>query len=219
MDCVRLVKTQLPKNTPIIQTVFNPLSQAKNLVGKNNLVTHMRLYPDLVKNALRVITDTTINFLTALNPLGIDGIFYAVQHAQAGLLSKAEFEEFSLPYDLEILDLCRQYWLNMLHIHGENIYFDKISKYPCHVFNWHDQETSPDLTTAKLQVSGAVCGGFRQWESLVNGTPEDITREAKKAISTTHGESFILGTGCVLPITAPLQISLQLERLLKWLTQ
>jgi uroporphyrinogen decarboxylase len=203
LECIRLVKEQLPKNTPIIQTVFNPLSQAKNLVGKNNLVTHLRLYPELVKNALRIITDSTINFLQLLAPLGIDGIFYALQHAQAGLLSIKEFEEFSLPYDLEILGYCKDYWLNVLHIHGESIYFDKITSYPCQVFNWHDQQTSPDLPTAKLKVSGAVCGGLRQWETLVNGTPKDVAEEAKKGIEATSGKRFILGTGCVLPITAP----------------
>lgn len=203
MECIRFVKDQLSKNTPIIQTVFNPLSQAKNLVGKNNLVTHIRLYPELVKNALRIITDSTINFLHSMAPLGIDGIFYALQHAQAGLLSIKEFEEFSLPYDLEILGYCKDYWLNILHIHGENIYFDKITSYPCQVFNWHDQQTSPDLATAKLKVSGAVCGGLRQWETLVNGTPKDVAEEAKIAIEATSGKRFILGTGCVLPITSP----------------
>jgi len=203
LECIRFVKDQLPKNTPIIQTVFNPLSQAKNLVGKNNLVTHIRLYPELVKNALRIITDSTINFLQSMAPLGIDGIFYALQHAQAGLLSIKEFEEFSLPYDLEILGYCKGYWLNVLHIHGENIYFDKISSYPCQVFNWHDQQTSPDLATAKLKISGAVCGGLRQWETLVNGTPKDVAEEAKIAFEATSGKRFILGTGCVLPITSP----------------
>jgi uroporphyrinogen decarboxylase len=203
LDCIGLIKAHLPSNTPIIQTIFNPLSQAKNLVGKNNLVTHIRLYPDLLKIALRNITDTTLNFLKAMAPLDIDGIFYAVQHAQANLLSKSEFHEFSLPYDLEILDYCKEYWLNLLHVHGENIYFDKIKGYPCQVFNWHDQQTAPDLATAKSMVSGAVCGGLRQWDTLVNGTPKDVVEEANKAIKATHGERFILGTGCVLPITAP----------------
>lgn len=203
LDCIHLVKAQLSKNTPVIQTIFNPLAQAKNLVGKNNLVTHLRLYPELVKNALRIITDTTINFLKAMAPFQIDGVFYAIQHAQASLLSKEEFDEFSLPYDLEILDYCKDYWLNILHVHGENIYFNKINNFPCQVFNWHDQHTSPSLADAKLKISGAVCGGLRQWETLVYGTPDAVCKEANIAFEATHGERFILGTGCVLPITTP----------------
>lgn len=203
LECIRLTRENLPKTTPIIQTVFSPLAQAKNLVGKNNLPTHLRMYPQAIKLALREITDTTIEFIKSLAPLEIDGVFYAIQHAQASQLSKLEFEEFCLPYDLEILEYCRNFWLNVVHIHGQDIYFDAISNYPCQVFNWHDQETQPDLVTAQSKVNGVVCGGLRQWESMVNGSPAEITREAKNSLEKTSSERFILGTGCVLPITAP----------------
>ena len=71
------------------------------------------------------------------------------------------------------------------------------------MFNWHDQQTSPTLAQAKKMISGVVCGGLRQWETLVNGTPEMVLDEAKHAIASTTGDRLILGTGCVLPITAP----------------
>ena len=130
-------------------------------------------------------------------------MFFAVQHAQAGILSSVEFDEFVLPFDMEVLSNCKDYWLNLAHIHGENIYFDKVATYPIQVINWHDQQELPDLDLAKSKFPGLVCGGLRQWETLVNGTPETVKNEAKKAIDSTNGERFILGTGCVLPITAP----------------
>jgi uroporphyrinogen decarboxylase len=203
LECIKQIQSLLPKTTPVIQTIFNPLSQAKNLVGKNNLPGHIRLYPEEVKHALKVITETTINFIKSLSTFDLDGVFYAVQHAQAGLLSKAEFCEFSRPFDLAILENTKNYWLNMLHIHGENIYFNDLSDYPCQVFNWHDQQTSPSLEEAKSIIPGVVCGGLRQWETLVNGSPELILSEAKVAIESSKAERLILGTGCVLPITAP----------------
>lgn len=203
IECIHLVKSDLPPNTPIIQTIFSPLAQAKNLVGRNNLVTHLRLYPDEVKQALQVITETTSNFVKQVALTGIDGVFFAVQHAQAGLLSSEEFDEFVQPYDLEVLSYCHDFWLNLAHIHGENIYFDKISNYPVQILNWHDQQTPPDLNLSKSKFPGIVCGGLKQWETLVNGSPELVSKEAKHAIEATQSERFILGTGCVLPITAP----------------
>jgi len=203
LECLKLLKHALPQDTPVIQTVFNPLAQAKSLVGKNNLATHLRLYPDEVKFGLSVITETTVNFLESLAPLGIDGIFYAVQHAQADWLTRSEFTEFSRKYDEEILSYAAPYWLNMLHVHGEKIYFDAVGDYTCQVFNWHDQHTQPDLFTAQGLIPGVVCGGLRQWETLVNGTPESVQQEASVALESTNQERFILGTGCVLPITAP----------------
>lgn len=202
IECLKLIKQALPKGTPFIQTIFNPLSQAKNLVGKANLTTHMRLCPEEVKSALRVITQTTIDFIQEAKKTGIDGIFFAVQHAQAGILSPAEYDEFGIPFDLEILQQVSDLWLNVAHLHGSDVYFGKISQYPVDILNWHDLETPPDLKTAKMLFPGCVCGGLRQWETLVNGTPDQVTQEARESIARVGGSRFILGTGCVLPITA-----------------
>jgi len=54
-----------------------------------------------------------------------------------------------------------------------------------------------------LKFKGAVCGGLRQWDTLVYGTPQTVETEATTAINMTGGSRFILGTGCVLPIIAP----------------
>lgn len=203
IECIKLIKDRLPKGTPVIQTIFNPLSQAKNLVGKSKLVSHLRLCPEEIKSALDVITKTTIDFIQTAKEIGIDGIFFAIQHAQAGILSPTEYEEFGVPFDLQVLDQVKDLWLNVVHLHGAEVYFGKISQYPVDIINWHDLETPPDLNTAKLIFPGAVCGGLRQWETLVNGNPDQVTREALDSISKTNANRFILGTGCVLPITAP----------------
>ncbi|MCX6054433.1 MAG: uroporphyrinogen decarboxylase [Chloroflexi bacterium] len=203
LECIRLIRQQLPADTPIVQTIFNPLSQAKNLVGKENLIAHLRLFPDEVKAGLQVITETTIEFLKSAMKLGVDGIFYAIQHAQASEISLDEFDQFSLKFDLEILSSVKQLWFNIAHLHGNNVYFEKISKYPVDVINWHDLETPPDLNSGKNIFPGVVCGGLKQWQTLVLGSPEDVIKEGLDAIRHTDASRFILGTGCVLPITSP----------------
>ena len=203
IECLKLIKAALPIGTPVIQTIFNPLSQAKNLVGKSNLTTHLRLCPEELKSALRVITQTTIDFITEAKKTGIDGIFFAIQHAQASLLSPVEYDEFGIPFDLEILQQVNDLWLNVAHLHGSEVYFGKISQYPVDVLNWHDLETPPDLKTGKMLFPGCVCGGLKQWETLVNGTPALVKQEALESIARAGNSRYILGTGCVLPITAP----------------
>ncbi len=71
------------------------------------------------------------------------------------------------------------------------------------VVNWHDRETPPTLAEGQGRIKGAVAGGLRQWETMLRGTPDDVRREAADAIAQTGGRRFILGTGCVTPITAP----------------
>ena len=203
LECLKeLVKTFSPQ-TPILQTIFNPLAQAKHLISKDLLLVHLRQYPSAVRIGLEVITQTTIDFVQQVKASGADGLFYAVQHAQYGLLSEDEFSEFSKPYDLAILEAAKPMWLNMLHLHGQNVMFDQLADFPIQVMNWHDRSTQPNLADGLKRFPGTVCGGLRRIESMVLGTPPAIQAEAANAIEQTEGQRFILGTGCVVPIIAP----------------
>jgi uroporphyrinogen decarboxylase len=203
LECLRIIVRELEPEVPVIQTIFNPLSQAKNLVGRELLLVHLRQAPEEVHAGLRTITASTQRFIDAAMDTGISGIFYAVQHAQYGLMSREEYLEFGKAYDLQVLRTSQRLWLNMLHLHGEQVMFDLVADYPVDVVNWHDQDTFPSLAEGKERFSGAVCGGLKRELTMVLGTPETVTAEAKAAIEATSGERFILGTGCVVPITAP----------------
>jgi uroporphyrinogen decarboxylase len=202
LNCLVLLRAQLPPETPILQTVFSPLAQAKNLAGNETLLAHLRFQPDYVWRGLETIMETTRRFVRAARAAGVDGIFYAVQHAQAHLLTRDEFQEFSRPFDLQVLEAARSMWLNMLHLHGENVYFDLVSSYPVQVINWHDRDTAPSLAEAQTRFKGLVCGGLRR-ETLSLGTPEDVYEEAGDAYEQTGGQRLLLGTGCVTEIIAP----------------
>jgi len=203
LECLRLLRSEFADSTPILQTIFSPLAQAKNLVGGEALMVHMRKHPDALHAGLERITQVTLDFLRECYRTGIDGIFYAVQHAQYGLLSSAEFDEFGRTYDLRILEAAREGWLNVVHLHGSDVMFERVADYPASVINWHDRETQPSLAAASHLFPGALCGGLRQWESMVLGSPAQVTAESLDAIQTTHGKRFILGTGCVVPVIAP----------------
>ncbi len=198
-----LIRAGLAADTPFIQTIFSPIAQARKLVGPDHLAAHVRLYPDEVKYALGVITETVLRYIEAAKREGVDGIFYAMQFASVSNFSRAEYREFGEPYDKQILDRVQDLWLNVIHLHGEAVFFDLAARYPAQVINWHDLETPPDLAGGQKQFSGAVCGGLRQWETMVRGTPEQVRAEARAALEQTGGRRFILGTGCVVPTTAP----------------
>jgi uroporphyrinogen decarboxylase len=203
LDCLNLIVAELGGEVPVIQTIFNPLSQAKNLVGRETLLVHLRRYPEALHAGLKTIAESTRRFTEVALETGISGIFYAVQHAQFGLLSHQEYQEFGRTYDMQVLEPAGGLWLNLLHLHGEEVMFDTFLDYPMAVINWHDRETPPSLAEAQSHFSGAVCGGLRRWETMVLGTPEQVRMEAMEAIQSTNGNRFILGTGCVLPTTAP----------------
>ncbi|MCI0521906.1 MAG: uroporphyrinogen decarboxylase [Chloroflexi bacterium] len=203
LDCLRTIVSRLGAETPVLQTIFSPLAQAKNLAGRELLIAHLRQHPQAVHAGLAVIAETTRRFVSAALDTGLAGVFYAVQHAQYHLLSEDEFQRFGRAYDLQVLEPARPLWLNMLHLHGENVMFDLVCDYPIAVLNWHDRDAAPSLQEGQQRFPGVVCGGLRRQRTLVLGEPPQVQAEAWDAIRSTQGQRFILGTGCVTPITAP----------------
>ncbi|HEY3477124.1 MAG TPA: uroporphyrinogen decarboxylase family protein [Anaerolineales bacterium] len=201
LDCLRYIRDELGQDTPLLQTIFSPLAQAKNLAGNDALLAHLRLYPEAVLKGLATIAESTRRFVEACLETGIDGIFYAIQHAQASLLSLEEYQTFALPQDQKALNPAQGLWCNLLHLHGHDVYFSVLDSLRFQIVNWHDRETSPSLEQAQDRFSGVVCGGMRQ-DTLVYRSQAEVGAEAAEAIHQTGGKRFILGTGCVVPITA-----------------
>jgi uroporphyrinogen decarboxylase len=203
LACLQFISSALEKEEdapPFIQTIFSPLSQAKNLVGGDQLLVHLRKHPHELRAGLKIIAESTLRFIEAAVKTGMAGIFYAVQHANYHLLSKEEYIQFGEEYDMIVLAAVRDLWFNVLHLHGENTMFDTFIDYPVQVINWHDRDTEPALAVAHEKYSGVLCGGLQRNSTMVVGSPKIVTAEAHDAIQQTSGVRFILGTGCVLPI-------------------
>lgn len=202
LECLRLLHREIGGLVPFIQTVFNPLMVAKYLAGPGFIV-HLRRYPQEFESGLSVIGETMSAFAREAIRAGADGIFLAVQHASYDLLSEGEYQEFGIPYDLQIVKAASDGWFNLLHIHGENIMFDLLSRYPVQAVNWHTRTALPTLKEAHGRFSGAIVGGLGRWDPLVYGSPEDVKAQVKEAIAQTEGRGLIISAGCVVPITAP----------------
>ncbi len=203
LHCLQLIGEGLDPNTPFVQTVFSPLSQAKNLAGEGKLMEHLRVAPEDVLAGLETIAQSTIGFVEAARKQGIAGIFYAAQQATFRLMELEAYRRFGEPFDRRILEAAGGLWLNVLHLHGQGVMFALAESYPVQIVNWHDRETAPDLAAARERTGAALCGGLRRWDTMVLGDPYSVETEAREAIDATQGRGFILGTGCVVPIIAP----------------
>jgi len=201
LTCLRQIRAELGPDIPMLQTVFSPLAQAKNLAGGETLLVHLRKYPEAVLKGLETISLSTQRFVEAALETGIDGVFYAIQHAQAGQLTLDEYKTFGLPLDHKALEPANDLWCNLLHLHGSDIYFEIVSEFSFQIVNWHDRETAPTLAEAQQLFAGAVCGGLGR-DTLVYREQAEVRKEAQDALAQTNGQRLILSTGCVVPIIA-----------------
>lgn len=203
LRCLELLQEALGTEVPFIQTIFSPLAQARHLVGAERLLVQLRQNPAQVHAGLETITRSVIAFITACKPRGIAGIYYALQWASYGVLSEAEYREFGEPYDLRILAAAADGWFNMLHLHGANVMFDLVARYPAQALNWHDRETPPALGAGAQRFPGAVSGGLEHWADVLRGDPTQIQAQVADAIAQTGGQRLIVSSGCVAPCNAP----------------
>lgn len=202
-------------NTPYVQTIFSPFSTLKKLSG-DKLLNDMREHPQAVHNALKVITETTINFIKANIEIGVSGFFFATQNATFDIMSEKEFNEFGLKYDLQVINTYKdKTYFNIAHIHGDNIMFNTIAdNYPVNCINWHDRHTKPSLSEGRKIINKCFLGGIQEVPFFVNGilkydsilarsTPEEIEIHAKEALNDIGDIGFILGPGCVADPKTP----------------
>lgn len=209
VELARNVGNLIKGELPFVQTIFSPLTTARKLAGER-LLLDIKENPQVVKEALKAITETTINFVEANIEAGVNGFFFATQCATKDLLTESEYEEFGVPYDLQVIkSYNEETFFNVAHIHGSNTMFDLIAKYPVNCLNWHDRWVAPSLAEARKKTLKCLIGGIREVPfydehdhvvrgSLLNvGTADEVEKHVKEAIEQVNGKGLILGPGCV----------------------
>lgn len=197
------------EDTPYIQTIFTPMSTL-NKLSKGRVVEDIKTHPEKVKRALEVITETTINFVKANIEAGVSGFFLASQSANKGFIDLESHKEFCTPYDLKVIEsYCDKTWFNVMHVHGSDIYFEEMEKYPVNCLNWHDRHTWPSLEEARKITDKCFLGGIQEVPFFVDGvlnydsimarsSKDEIIKHVREAIDQVDGKGLIIGPGCVV---------------------
>jgi uroporphyrinogen decarboxylase len=204
IEALRMIGEGLRGEVPFIATIFSPLSMAKHLAGNETALSHMREHPKAFRHGLENMTESIIRFIDAARGAGIDGIYYAIQHATYPLMSHEDYWAFGRPYDLRVLESAAGLWCNMVHLHGEQVMFDLVTDYPIAFLNWHDRDAGISLVEGLGQAKAAASGGVSQWTLHQEG-PDGALSEARDAVTQTGGRRLLLGTGCVIMTTTPLR--------------
>jgi uroporphyrinogen decarboxylase len=205
LEALKLIKSEFKDEIFIVETVFTPLSIAGDLVKEEkDLIKDLRESPELIHQALEIITETFSDFVVECLDAGADGIFFATtEWATKSHLTEKEYSEFGRPYDLKILKKVESAEFNILHICKSNNFLQLFTDYPVKVVNWDSSDpTNLSLKQGAKILNKAVLGGISQ-DWLLKGTPDDITRKVKELIKANSELRLILGPGCVISPEMP----------------
>lgn len=183
------------RDTPVLQTIFSPLTTARKLGGTPTLA-HLRQEPEAFAAAMDTIERVTARLIADAVARGAD-IFYAVQSGTADVLTGDEFEAWESNVASRLFAALPTETIVVLHSHGDHLWFDEIAKWDVDAVNWHDRAAGPSLADARGRTERAFVGGIQAWTELRGGTTNDITDRVHGALSSAS--RVVIGPGCVIP--------------------
>ena len=205
---LQLVNHEVGYDAYFMQTICCPLGVARYLAGNTvePIFLTMREARGAMHTALRLITETLINYAIACLEHGASGIYYSTcGWASEGMLTQDQYREYGEQYDLEFLDAIKsRSKFNVLHNSGSHIYFDLISPYQVHAINWSaTAEGNPDLRDGRLRSGKAVMGGINEQNLRKNGSSTQVQDEIGAVLELTKGEGLLLAPGNAIAPETP----------------
>jgi uroporphyrinogen decarboxylase len=207
LETIHCVAAGLDGNAPFMMSLFSPLNVAYKLCGDKvsgaGLVGHIRESPRQLHRGLVTIRDVVMDYAAACLEAGAPGIFFATQMASTDLLTREEFAEFGVAYDLPVLEsLVGKSRVTMLHACKQNLMFDMVAGYPVDVINWAAHTSGTTLSDARRLTDKPLAAGL-SLETLLNGTEEDVVSEVRSAIAEAGRNGFVLAPDCVIRGPSP----------------
>lgn len=192
-----LLEKTKQEDVPVIFTVFSPITTANKLSGGTLRQYLADGHDEAVHHALKIITETTCQVAKRAIELGADGIFFAAQSSTYDFMTAEEYEEYGVPYDMEVLEAAKDGWMNTIHAHGPNIMLELLKNYPVDVFNWHAWETYPAVDEASLVTGKCLMGGLNRTD-ITQCNRNAIRHQIFECFKMMKGRGQILTPGCVI---------------------
>ncbi len=206
LEALRLIRTALGPELPIVWTVFSPLMVVPFLLagGRETALAIMRAEPTALEDALAAITDTLVGYARACLEAGADGLFYATNIASRDLITAAECRRFQRPYDLQVLDAAGSAAFNVLHVCGSGVRFEEFANYPVHAFSWAaGGADNPSLREGHRRTGRAVVGGLPAKPVIAGLTPAAIADRTRAALGEMKRRWLLLGPDCSINPDTP----------------
>ncbi len=129
---------------------------------------------------------------------GAAWIFLAIANAGDGILSREDYIKFSEPFDRMVLDGVKSAPLNVVHLHGHQIWLDRFySGWPVTAINHSWATTGVPIAEFRKHYSGVILGGID--EVNYRKLSEADLRHQWHAAQEAAGKKFMLTPGCSVP--------------------
>lgn len=204
--CDKLVKAK-GKEYPVVAFVFGPLGILSMMRGQASIFMDILDDPDAVKEAVRAINQTLMDYVDALIDTGVHAIMLDTLFASQSIMSKTMWKEFEGVYVKELADrIHSRDCMVMIHNCGNGIYFDaQIEMMKPEAISFlhlpDDCRSREELKAKYGKVTTLIGHVDPTW--IINAPEEEVRKECRSQIDVYKKDGgFILATGCEYPANA-----------------
>lgn len=204
--CRKLVEAK-GKEVPVVAFVFGPLGILSMLRGQQNLFMDLITHAELVKSALEPITETLLDYCTALVSTGVHAIMLDTLFASKSIMSKQMWLEFEGVHVKKLAEhIHNQGCMVMVHNCGGGMYMDVQleTMQPEAVSFLHLPDDVASAQELKEKYGGrTTLIGHIDPTWIIHATEDEVREECRKQIDQYKaGGGYILATGCEYPANA-----------------
>ncbi|MFX1326155.1 MAG: uroporphyrinogen decarboxylase family protein [Promethearchaeota archaeon] len=197
IKAMKLIYREVEGKIPTMMTVFSPLMVASQIDPK--IILHYRKDPKFVIENFKVIITAMTEFSKASLDSGADGIFLATQHFNNRLTDEERIDLEYKPMKSLIKKTIKKKNFLVLHLHGDDPDYKLATELPIDAINWHDQQTSPNLSEARQIFKGGLLGGLKAESWKEKSDLKEISSVISSVYANFKGSGLILAPGCVIP--------------------
>jgi uroporphyrinogen decarboxylase len=195
---LELIRAGVSGDAYFVETIFNPWYVAEKLSSKEEVMRLKAEQPQKLLEALGVIAKSEANHARRALESGATGIFLAIQNADKKTMSLDDYRKFSEPFDRIVLAAAPSARLNVLHIHGNEVYLDHfLTGWPAAAMNYSVAGTGVPLAKVRPRYAGVLMGGIS--ENNYRTLKQAEIREQYEQARREAGKLFILTPGCSVP--------------------
>jgi [methyl-Co(III) methanol-specific corrinoid protein]:coenzyme M methyltransferase len=195
LEAISLLAASQRDVQPVNMKVTGPFTIACAVFGAERVLLATIEEPDAVKRVMQKMAEVGIALSRAAIQAGADTITISDPVASGDLLSGDQYAEFARPYEQQVFATLKDF-PTALHICGyTKDLMPHIASTGTRSFSF---EEKVEVTDAKQILGNDVLaiGNVAPVRALLNGSPEDVLREANKCFEDGID---LLSSGCAVP--------------------
>jgi [methyl-Co(III) methanol-specific corrinoid protein]:coenzyme M methyltransferase len=200
LDALAILRRHVGGRVAIIGKVMGPWTMSYHMVGTQNFLLAVGMGESAkVTKMLRQLMPITVAFINAQFAAGADIVVLA-DHATRNLVGPYHYEQYLLPIHQEIT--AQAGGPIILHVCGNCS--DRLELFARSGVDAYHFEWQVDSKEAVRRIGGRIslCGNVNNPQALLQGTPEDVHKQARYAI---EAGVHLIGPECAIPLATPLE--------------